>query len=240
MEFVTCDPLPALELVPISDVHVGSRSAAVDQFQALLADLPHHPHRRMVLLGDLGNYALKDSRSNCYEDPLHPQDELDLLLRWLRPVKDRISGLVPGNHEERIFRSAGIDISRILAEAFGVPYGEATLVLRVPVGSVTYTICCHHGTGGDRTTSRFEGNHRLAQIVDAAVYISDHIHSFHVAREAHYHTDGELRLHEQVFVTTAGWAGYEVYAERMALKPGIVRTTHLHFCPDRRKIEVRC
>lgn len=227
------------EILSLSDLHVGAKHAALDQLMALLKDLPNHPNRYLLLLGDLANTAIIGSKSNVYEDELHPQQELELLQRLFMPVKDRILGIIPGNHEDRIQRQTGVEIIGLLATMLGAPYSDTSMVWEIPVGKQSYTIMGHHGSGGGRTTARFEGNHRLAQMVDADAFISGHIHSGHVSREGHYHTEnGELRLHEQVFITTTSWLGYEAYAEKFAYKPSIIRPAILKLNPKVHDMEV--
>lgn len=239
MQLITAPKQPTLELVALSDLHVGAHAADLAGLKAVIEGVRTTAHRYVVLIGDLTNAALAHSKSNIYEETLHPQQELDLLKTLLTPIQDKILAMVPGNHEERIWRTAGIDVSQILAEKFNIPYSPTAMLLELPVGSQTYSVYLHHGTGGGRTTTRFEGNHRFSQIVDADLYISGHIHSGHVAREGHFHTDGgKVSLHEQVFVTTTSWLGYESYAEKFGYKPSVIRPAYIRFDPATHQIEV--
>lgn len=239
MQLVTVAAKPECELIALSDLHVGAHAADLDSLKSVIEGIRTTPHRYALLVGDLMNAALAHSKSNIYEEVLHPQQELDLLGELFDPIAKKILGLVPGNHEDRIWRTAGIDASQILAERFGVPYSSTAMLLKIPVGKEQYAIYIHHGTGGGRTTGRFEGNHRFSQMVDADCYISGHIHAGHVAYEAHYHTEGDTpTLHEQCFVTTTSWLGYEMYAEKFGYKPGVIRPAYIRLDPAVHRIEV--
>lgn len=240
MQLVSVAPQPLFELIALSDLHVGAQEAQLEALRAVIASVQAHPHRHVVLLGDLSNAAITNSKSNIYEERLTPQQELDLLRTLFTPIKQQILGLIPGNHEDRIWRTAGIDVTKILGELLNVPYSPTSMIWSIPVGTQTYTVLGHHGSGGGRTTGKFEGNHRLSLLADADVYLSGHIHSGHVAREAHFHTEGgSLTVHEQLFVTTTSWLGYEPYAEKMGFKPGVVRPAVLTFHPDQHDITVQ-
>jgi predicted phosphodiesterase len=234
-------PKDRMTLTLLSDLHVGSRESQHARIQEVIQQIADTPNLYGVLIGDLANMALKESKSDIYQSALNPQEELELLQKWFLPIKHKLLAAVPGNHEMRAWRGAGMDMTSILAQYLGIPHGQTSLILQQKVGDIPYTIFIHHGipTGG-RTTGKFESNHRLAQMVDADCYLSGHIHHGYTMREGHYlpQPDGSLALHEHVFATCTSYTGYEPYAEWSGFPPGIIRPMYLEFSPTTRDITV--
>ncbi len=241
MQVLTLPKKDQLTLTLLSDLHVGSRESDHAAIQAVLNDLATQPNLYAVLIGDLANVALKESKSDIYQSALNPQEELELLQRWFTPVKHKLLAAVPGNHEMRAWRSAGLDFTTILAQYLDIPHAATGLVLNQSVGSVSYAIFIHHGTlSGGRTTGKFESNRRLAQIVDADCYLSGHLHHGYVMRESHFrpNSDGVLERHEHLHAVCTSFVGYEPYAEWAGFPPGVIRPMYLTFNPTHKDITV--
>ncbi len=240
MQAITLPSKDALTLTLLSDLHVGSRESDHTAIQRVLHQLDTDPDLYAVLIGDLANMALKESKSDIYQSALNPQEELELLQKWLSPVKHKLLAAVPGNHEMRAWRSAGLDVTGILAQYLDIPHADTGLVIQQSVGTIPYTIFIHHGVlSGGRTTGKFESNRRLAQMVDADCYLSGHLHHGYVMREAHFRpgTAG-LERHEHLHAVCTSFVGYEPYAEWSGFPPGVVRPMYLAFSPTIKDITV--
>lgn len=92
----------------IGDVHVGApgwdEKLTKRKVQMILDDPVGYVH----LCGDLMNNGLKNSKTNTYEEKLMPMEQKDWIIENLEPLKDRIISAVPGNHEDRTTRDAGL------------------------------------------------------------------------------------------------------------------------------------
>lgn len=68
-----------LELYPLADVHVGSRSARLDRLDAFLAFILEADNRFLVLIGDLIDNGTKTSLTGPYEQTMNPSEQRELI-----------------------------------------------------------------------------------------------------------------------------------------------------------------
>ena len=92
----------AIEVVPIADLHIGDPACMDSVVKSLVNDLLENDDRYTILIGDLMNTAIAGSKSDFYGEILKPSEQLQKCYELLSPVKDKILGIVSGNHEERI------------------------------------------------------------------------------------------------------------------------------------------
>jgi len=87
-----------MNIYPIGDLHVGSTECNLAMWlkwkEIVLAD----PNGYVVIVGDMLDNTLKNSKGNCYDNAMSPRQAKEFLLEELRPLKDRILGVVQGNH----------------------------------------------------------------------------------------------------------------------------------------------
>lgn len=100
-------PQDVLRVYAIGDVHVGSPDFNEAAIRKKLQIIEEDPCAALVLCGDLGDYGLKNSKTNVYKATMSPREQQEYILELFRPVVDKISAAVPGNHEERITREIG-------------------------------------------------------------------------------------------------------------------------------------
>ncbi|MFO7274671.1 MAG: hypothetical protein DIU55_007365 [Bacillota bacterium] len=175
-----------LGLIAIGDLHVGDPAFREDIFDLVMRWIDQNrTWVRLVLNGDVLNAATKRSKSDIYQSRMSPQEELDWAVERLYPYRDIILCVNTGNHEERISREVGIDVSQELAERLGVPYSSSGAVLIVNFGKnehgkpESYTIYVTHGTGSARRIGGKLNNLELQPLAVEAVdvYIWSHLHT---------------------------------------------------------------
>jgi len=96
-----------LRIYAIGDVHVGSREFNERVIKEKIKRIKDDPCSAVVLCGDLGDYGLKNSKTNVYEATMQPKQQQNYIYELFLPIKDRIIAAVPGNHEYRITREVG-------------------------------------------------------------------------------------------------------------------------------------
>jgi UDP-2,3-diacylglucosamine pyrophosphatase LpxH len=169
---------PTAGLVPTGDWHWGHERCDTKGVREVLAQAEENQDA-ILLMGDLGDYGLSNSPgASVYEQLSNPQDQKDEIQQILEPYTDLLVGLIAGNHEERIRKRTGFDISRELAGDLGVPYLGYGGVIRLVVGSKGFTIFAKHGKSGAATLGG-----KVAAIMkyrhlfpDADVYLMGHVH----------------------------------------------------------------
>ena len=152
-----------MEIIPIGDVHVGDEFSDLKMFKNVVDYVMAKPNRYVILNGDLMDMALTTSVSDSYGAVLSPSQQIKKVADILRPLKKRILGMLGGNHEFRVYKSTGIDISRYLALELGIEhlYCDNSFMLFVKVGESqtsrpskikqqVYSIFVQHGHGGGR------------------------------------------------------------------------------------------
>ncbi len=106
----TLDPkMPYINIYPLGDLHVGSPQFNQELFEKWVTIVENDPYAKIVLLGDLINNAIKSSKSNCYEEVIPPSKQKEYLEEKLSPIKDKILGVIGGNHENRSKREVDGD-----------------------------------------------------------------------------------------------------------------------------------
>lgn len=227
---IDCHGAP-VEILALADLHIGDRGADMALIKKLVNGVKDNPNRYCVLVGDLMNTAIIGSKSDAYSETLTPAEALQTCAQLLEPIKDKILAIVPGNHEERISRAVGVDMTRLLAVQLGLEhvYSDTTALLFVHMGKswrgkpLTYSAYITHGTGGGRKpSSKLNALNDLAQVIDTDIFICGHTHL-----PATYKTKS-MRIcpqsacaieHEQLFVNTASALQYGGYGRRGGYTP---------------------
>ena len=175
------------KLYVISDLHLGDPQCDLDVVKKIINKIKETPEMYCILLGDILNTALKTSKSDIYTETLSIADAQKLALELFTPIKDKIIAMTPGNHENRVWREAGVDISLWLAEKLGVEhfYRNENIGVSVSFGKDThgkpfrFNIFGQHGTygGGRRMGAAMNALEDLDGIFcNADLYIRAHTH----------------------------------------------------------------
>lgn len=225
-----------LRLIGISDVHIGDPHCNISIFRNLIRAVETDDDCYAVLLGDLCNTALATSKSDVYAETMPPKEQAKKAAEMLKPIAGKILAVVPGNHEERISRNTGYDLTEGIAARLGIEelYRPASALLFLTVGSgqgaahgrpPTYSIYMNHGSGGGATIgSKANGLEKQAKIIDTDIIMRGHTHVPLVDKQPRFVVCKQNRtaeLREQLMVNTASCLEYpESYADRMCLQPG--------------------
>lgn len=168
-----------LRVYAIGDVHVGSREFNERAVKKKIEIVKNDPWGVLSLCGDLGDYGLKNSKTNVYQEVLTPREQQDYIYELFLPVAHKIIAAVPGNHEDRLVREVGICPLYDLCVLWGIPdvYRENMAITRLIFGKMkgsqqnTFVLLTTHGSTRNKHSkfiSHFDG-------VDAC--ISGHTHT---------------------------------------------------------------
>lgn len=174
-----------LTIIPISDVHIGDKTANIKAFKETLERIKNEPNTYTILNGDLCNIALKTSKSDVYDDEMTPMEQVLEIIDYLEPIKDKILVISNGNHEERIIKDTSIDVLWLVAKQLDIEdryspswwYLYLTFGTRNKYRSLTYTITGYHGYGSGITSGgKINKVKKMGQVVIADCYIMSHVH----------------------------------------------------------------
>jgi len=129
-----------LRVYAIGDVHVGSPNYDSNAVRKKLRIIQDDPCGVLCLCGDLGNFGLRSSVSNVYQETMSPKAQIEHIYRLFDPIKDKIVAVVPGNHEERITKEVGTCPLYDLCVRWGIQdvYRENVAIIKLSFG-------IHHG-----------------------------------------------------------------------------------------------
>ncbi len=252
MKYVRIDlseNLSRQEVVVISDLHIGSKH--YDEI-ALLSRLKRViEHNQLIILnGDLMNANLKDSVGSVYGEELNPSEQLDKLINIFHPYKEKIIGITSGNHEERIWKSTGIEVMKIFADSLGKSdcYHKDALLIHLRLGDdghqkkIGYTVYITHGwSNGRGIGSKMNAIRELRNVILADCYICGHTHTQGCVFEDYFIPDlknGKILRIKQAFVSSGGYLGYGDYLERKGYSPSKIGSPTLIFDGRRKDLHV--
>lgn len=165
-----------MHLYGMSDWHLGDRNCEVDKIKEVIEEIKNDPLAKVLLLGDLLNCATKSSVGKAvYDELMSTEDQWALALDLLTPIKDKIIGMLIGNHEFRLEKE-GFNPIKTLCIAMGVPYLGYSTMLNVSVDGRSHTIYATHGHGGGSRSSIIGKLNKLAEVAVADIYMRGHSH----------------------------------------------------------------
>lgn len=96
-----------LNVYPLGDVHIGAKECNLNLLRNWVDMVKNDPNGAVVIIGDIMNMGLRNSKSNVYEEALSPMEQKELCFELLNPIADKIIAGCSGNHEYRAVREVG-------------------------------------------------------------------------------------------------------------------------------------
>ena len=236
MKAIKCD-LPFAEVIeihPLADLHIGDACCDFKLIMDRIEYIKDTPNAYCILDGDLMDTAIASSIGDTYGANLQPMEQLQECVKIFSPIKDKILAVLPGNHENRTYKSDGLDITAIMCGQLGIMdrYSATTALLFIRFGKNTrggsgktqsYTAYVTHGSGGGRREGgKVNRLADLAAIVDTDIYIHAHTHLPLIFKEAFFRTNAgnsSVSMVEKMFVNTAAALNYGGYGDKQGYKP---------------------
>lgn len=234
MKTIRCD-LPyaeQIEIHPLSDLHIGDRNCDYKSILERIEYIKNTPNCYCILDGDLMDCAIATSVGDTYGASIQPMEQLKHSVRLFEPIKDKILAVLQGNHENRIYKSDGLDITSLMCNQLGIHdrYSSTTALVFVRFGETTrrrrpqlYTIYVTHGTGGGRKEGgKINRLVDLSAIVDADIYLMGHTHMPAIVRESFFRvssSNSSVSQVDKLFVNTASSLDYGGYGDAQGYKP---------------------
>jgi predicted phosphodiesterase len=223
--------LKEIEIHALSDWHIGDGMSDFRLIQQTLEYIKNTPNAFVMLNGDLMDTAICSSIGDTYGANLQPMEQLKTCVKLFEPIKDKILCILPGNHENRVYKTDGIDMTALMAAQLGLSerYTDTTALLFVRFGhndkgrKMCYTIYTTHGSGGGRKEGgKINRLADLATIVDADCYVCGHAHLPALFKERYYRPDPQnsaVACVDKLFVNTASTLDYGGYGDKQGYKP---------------------
>jgi len=90
-----------INVYTLGDLHIGSSEFSFAQWGIWKQKVLDDPNGYVVILGDLMDNGLKNSKTDCFGATMRPREQKEWLAQELMPLKDRILCITRGNHEKR-------------------------------------------------------------------------------------------------------------------------------------------
>lgn len=167
-----------ITLYPLGDVHVGSDEFDEVLFEKWLKMVESDPTGVVVLVGDMIDNGLKNSKTNSYEAKMRPRDQKMYVATQLKRIADKILLGVAGNHEYRsALASDDCPLYDIMAKLnLEHLYRENYGFLKINVGEkskerqFSYAIAVGHGSSKRKAEI-------FSYVIDNVdVFVTGHVH----------------------------------------------------------------
>ena len=238
-----------ITVCPLGDIHI-EHDCDIKRLEKDLEEIEKNGYYTL-LIGDIFDVGFLN---NIKDLKAHGDlnTAMEATKRLLNPIKDRILGMVDGNHDIRVSKAIGFDIIRELASDLNIPYssGQAILDLHIGnrgknkrVGRYAYSIALIHGWGGGRTAGA-KAN-KITQFADMwegiDLFVMGHVHSPMSMPSARYIFDsrtGSFRMREIRSIVLGAYQNYTLYAEQIALKPSPTLKYLIKLASNEKNIEI--
>jgi len=126
-----------IHLYALGDIHVGSEQFDDASVRKKVRIIQDDEVAAVSLCGDLGDYGLKNSKTNIYQATMQPKEQQEYIYELFKPIKDKIVSAVPGNHEERLVKEVGLCPLYDLCVRWGIQdvYRENVAILKLCFGA---------------------------------------------------------------------------------------------------------
>jgi UDP-2,3-diacylglucosamine pyrophosphatase LpxH len=151
----------------------------------------------LITMGDLIEIATRTSVGNSVYTQASPEDQLntvrDLLIPFVK--KGLLLGMHTGNHEERIKKAVGVDITSMICNEFKVPFMGYACWSIIYTGKMSYSMYSLHGTSGSKYThTKIKSVFDVSNCFDADVVASGHVHDLSATVQISQHVNKKRKV----------------------------------------------
>lgn len=134
-----------LYIFPLSDLHLGSSSFNVEWWETWRKVFKNTNQNKVIyLLGDLVETQTVDV--NAWESNMSVDEQIETVVKMLKPYRDYIRWCVRGNHEARLVKKHNLDISKIIADRLDLNYSSNDFFDKLEVNGTEIVVYGKHGT----------------------------------------------------------------------------------------------
>lgn len=216
----------------LSDLHIGSQEFNEKRFIQYRDKMLESDNNYCVLVGDIIDNGTKNSVTGPYGQTMSPRDQREKAVELLIPIRDRVLGIVAGNHERRATKESDTDPMEIIADRLGLHYlyRPGTAFIEVNLGKRTsghydapqYCVAISHGSsGGQLMGAGLNKADQFAIASGADLVIMGHSHKSALAagsRLTYYPQRSAMKQSNYAVMICTAWLDYGGYPLDMAMK----------------------
>lgn len=216
----------------LSDLHIGSMEFNEKKFIEFTNSILKEENRYCVVVGDIIDNGTKNSVTGPYCQTMSPREQREYAHELLLPIKDRILGIVSGNHERRSTKETDTDPAELIAERLNLHhlFRPGTAFIEVKLGkrrsghfaAPCYCVAISHGSsGGQLMGAGLNKADQFAVASGADLVIMGHSHkpaNAPGARLVYFPQKSAMIQTKYAVMICTAWLDYGGYPLDMALK----------------------
>ena len=216
------DEKTILNVYPLGDVHIGSKEFNLEAFNKWLEVVKNDPNSAVVIVGDMMNMGLKNSKTNVYEETLSPIEQKELCYELLSPIADKIIAGCSGNHEYRQNKEVGTNplydvFCRMRIED---RYRENACFIKLTVGKQgknpnTYGVVLTHGRSKSADTNWTYSVDGCDCFISGHTHLGTHQPMGKIRMDLTHNTVKTVGYQQVVVVPFQNYGGYAIRSKYM-------------------------
>lgn len=230
------------EIVPFFDIHLGSNECDEELFLKSIAYIRNRNHCFTFLGGDLIECNVYGGLNNVHSQKFNVDDQVEKIVQHLYPIRNKILFSVCGNHEYRIEKQTGLNLSKLIADRLDIPYMDWECHFLLKFKDKFFRCFAHHGTGGSSTSgAKLNSAERLHfRSPFANLIISGHLHTpINSEKEIRFLDNrGSVKEFSQHCVLCGSYHKSDGYASKGAFTPVNTCGTKIRITPTGEKFLV--
>lgn len=226
-----------IELMMLTDLQAGSKQFQEERFNEYVEWMLIKPNRYAFIGGDVIDAATKHSIGDTYENTMSPIHQVEYAVGLLRPLRDknRLLGMVGGNHERRTIPTFG-DAGRLIASALKVPYSKGVQLIDINYGlHKPFKVSLWHGSGNGKTKGgKAQMVHKFMGQYDSQLYLVGHLHDcLQIWDWRMIRKDGQIKKQKVCGIMSSSFQDFwGSYAEVYAMSPSDTMMARVILEPD--------
>jgi predicted phosphodiesterase len=234
---------PMINLYAVGDLHIGDLNCEYTMIQDTIDRIKADPYALVIGMGDWLNVATKHSVGKAvFDQEYDTTQQLKIARRMFLPIKDKLVGLLEGNHEYRLSKE-GFNITDVMAETLDTEFLGYSTLLSINIQGTRYVVYATHGHGGGSTKGGVVNKlKKLDNVVNADIYLRGHSHQllhFKQPIRSVSPVDNSIIETERWYVDTGSFLSYDdSYAEKANFTPANLGSPIITLFPDRINITI--
>lgn len=216
--------LDAIELLPLFDLHLGSYECDESLIDNAINYIRHHNKCFTFLGGDIIECNVYGKTNNVHTQKMQLDEQVERIKEKLYPIRNKILFSVTGNHEHRVEKATGLNLSKIIADSLNVNFcdWESHFMIKFKNNKIC-KLYAHHGTGSSVTSgAKLNSAEKLHfRSPMANIIICGHLHfPINSEKEIRYlDNSGNIKNFTQHYVVCGSAHGSNGYASMKAYSP---------------------
>ena len=167
-----------VRIMATGDWHLGAPTCDEQKIREDLERAVNN-HWYVLCMGDQLEMATRTSPGSGVYEQIPPEKQIERIVEILQPVNDAglLVGVHSGNHEGRVSKAAGLDITKMICRILGTRYLAHAAMHNWKVGKQSYTVYSTHGSSGSRLPwTKVKAAVDCFRFVDAELVLYAHTH----------------------------------------------------------------